>query len=125
MKLPWAPADKSRSGQSFARFWTWHRNTWVSLDPMEVRSTLTRWGSSISAPQCGEPSRVGLKPLIHGQGLDLISFIRRIVNILSVKERRDFSRAGPLSTRLGYLYMTGRFTVLLSASLRSKMEGET
>jgi hypothetical protein len=51
---------------------------------------------------CGEPIRVGLKPLIHGEGLDLISFIGRIVNILSVKERRDFSRAGLLSTRLGY-----------------------
>src|SRR5437867_2098615 len=101
MKLGWAPEDKSKTGQSFARFWTWHRNTWVSLDPMEARSTLTGWGSSISAPQCGELSRVSLKLIIHGQGLDLISFIRRIVNILSVKERRDFSRVGLLNTRLG------------------------
>src|ERR1700676_2953459 len=99
MQLWWGPADKSKTGQSFDKFWTWHRNTLVSLDPMEARSTLTRSGSSISAPPCGEPSRVGLKPLIHGQGLDLISFIRRTVNILSVKERRDFSRAGLLSTR--------------------------
>src|SRR6266481_1456836 len=102
MKLGWAPADKSRTGQTFARFWTWHRNTLVSLDQTEVRATSTRWGSSISATPFGEPLRVGLKPLIHGQVLDLISFIRRIVNILSVKERRDFSRVGLSSTRLGY-----------------------
>ena len=58
-------------------------------------------GSPLYLNQVG-PIRVGLRPLIHGQGLALISFIRRIVNILSVKERRDFSRVGLLSTRLGY-----------------------
>jgi len=36
---PFVRADKSRNGRSFDRFWTWRRNTWVSLDPMEARST--------------------------------------------------------------------------------------
>jgi hypothetical protein len=73
--------------------------------------------SGISAPPCGEPIRVGLKPLINGQGLDLISFIRRIVNILLVKERRDFS--GSAFRARGSVAETCRAVSLFSYPLRS------
>jgi len=49
-----AEEKSANKRQTFVRFWTWRRNTLVSLDPMEARATLTSGGSSISALPCGE-----------------------------------------------------------------------